>query len=196
MAGAHRLVEGPVRRGDYTPVDPLCCSFPPGGRSRRPGARAGASLRRGGMSSATSSRKTVPAEDSASSPSRSPAARERAPAVAEQLPVEQLGAEQGAVDRDECAPRPRALLVDRPRDQPSRCPPPSMTTGNGEPAMRGIRSRSSRIAPLSPTSRATPRGGTPASRHIIRPGRGRRRARPAPRRSGRGPRRAATARRR
>ena len=72
MAGAHRLVEGPVRRGDDTPVEPLWCSFPPGGGSRRPGARAGASLGRGGVSSATSSRKTVPPEDSASSPLRCP----------------------------------------------------------------------------------------------------------------------------
>ena len=76
-----------------------------------------------------------------------------------------------------------------------------MTTGNGEAATRGIFAFRSRIGPLSPTSRATPRGspaphpdeGWKASRHItLRL----RTARRDWRRSGRGRLPAASARRR
>ena len=142
--------------------------------SRRPGARGAAWPARGGVSSATSSSRTVPPDDSSSGPF--PLLRragERAPRMPEQFGLEQLVAEHGAVDRHEDRPAARPLLVERGRSGSLPVPvSPSTTTGKGDVATRGISAFSSRIGPLSPTSRATPRGPSAplrASRHIIRP---------------------------
>ena len=104
----------------------------------------------------------MPPDDSSSRPFRSRGrARERTSGVAEQLRLEQLVAEDGAVDRHEDRASARPFLVDRPSDQ--------LLAGAGlafdhhrerrgsDAATRGIVALKSHIGSLSPTSRATPR---------------------------------------
>ena len=107
----------------------------------------------------------MPPEDSSSSPFRSCAAPVNAPLACPNSSDSNSSSPSTAQLTGTNTARPRGPSSWIARAVSSLPVPdsPSITTGNGAAATRGIFAFSSRIGPLSPTSRATPRG-PPASR--------------------------------